>query len=310
MAALSPQEPRIVLPREFVNGKIGVVTVTFGSGGVLEDFLASLDCQTYRNFCLIAVDNGSKDDTVEQLKAYRGCECFVIANGQNLGVAAGNNQGIRAAIDAGCEYVLLLNNDVVFGPGLFQQLVDGLSEHNCQMTTPLIYYHAKPDVIWAAGGNFQWMYGYRCIHYSLGEEDHGQHFIPQLVTHTPTCCVLVQRKVFQVIGLMDERYFVYGDDNDFMFRAWKADILLFFLPEAKLWHKVGSLTGTESPFSMRYVARNKAYFMVKHLGRFITLPYMIVYWFYYVMRCLVGKDSRDICKLKIMSWNEGFRMRP
>jgi GT2 family glycosyltransferase len=308
MLARKPQEPRIDLPQEYVSGKIGVVTVTFGSADVLEDFFPSLDRQTYRNFCLVAVDNASKDTTLEQLSTYKGCECILIANKENLGVAAGNNQGIRAAIEAGCEYVLFLNNDVVFGADLFQHLLDGLSQHNCEMTAPLIYYHDRPNTLWAAGGYYQPLYGYRCLHYGTGDEDRGQYSTPRRVAHAPTCCVLAKRNVFAHIGLMDERYFVYHDDTDFMLRAFKGNQHLYCIPKAKLWHKVSSLTVSGSDFSAKYGTRNRAFLLVKFLGRVLSKPYTLAYRFCYLVRYLRRKDTLDMLRLKQSSWTEGSRI--
>lgn len=300
------QEQTVELPAEFIPGKIGVVTVTYGSGEVLPDFFASLDKQVYRNFMLVAVDNQSQDSTLDQLRAYKGCELILIPNDKNLGVATGNNQGIRAAIQAGCEYVLLLNNDVVFGAELFQQLVDGLAEHNCQMTTPIMYYHDRANVIWAAGGYFQPLLGYRSLHYGDGDEDAGQHASAKPVAYTPTCCVLVQREVFARIGLMDERYFVYSDDTDFMLRAWKAGLKLWLLPQVKLWHKVSSLTGTGSLFRTHYVYRNRAFYLTKHCWA-VAIPFFtLAYRLHFALRRLLGKDKQEVSERKRSAWKEGL----
>lgn len=288
--------------------KIGVVTVTFGSGEVLGDFFKSLDDQTHRNFMLISVDNGSTDATVNQLHAYQGCEHVVITNTENLGVAAGNNQGIRTALERGCEHVLLVNNDVVFGPALFQQLLDGLSEHKCEMTTPIMYYHDRPDIIWAAGGHFQPWLGYRCLLIGEGELDVGQYSTPRLVDHTPTCCVLMKREVFARVGMMDERYFVYHDDTDFMLRALKAGQRLYCLPQSKLLHKVSSLAGAGSAFQVRYGTRNRAFMLVKFLGRFLSIPYTVAFRTCYVLRFIVGKDDYPRLRLKQSSWTEGSKI--
>src|SRR6266853_787399 len=241
MGVPNESELTLTVSEKFVPRKIGVVTVTFGSGDVLPDFFKSLDQQTFRNFMLISVDNSSTDSTVDQLHA-----------------------------NEGCEYVLLVNNDVVFGPELLQQLLDGLSEHHCQMTTPIMYYYDCPDVIWAAGGYFQPWLGYRCLHIGEGEQDIGQYSEPRLVEHTPTCCVLIKREVFAKVGLMDERYFVYHDDTDFMLRALKAGQRLYCLPQSKLLHKVSSLAGTDSVFQVRYGTRNRAFMLVKFLGRLLS----------------------------------------
>jgi GT2 family glycosyltransferase len=308
MGVHSQSESTVTLPIDCVSGKIGIVTVTYGSGEVLPDFLKSLDQQTYRNCVLISIDNASKDSTVEQLYAYKQFEHLVIANENNLGVAAGNNQGIRAALAAGCEYVLLLNNDVVFGPTLFQKLLAGLSEYQCQMCMPLIYYYDRPNVIWAAGGYYQSWYGYRCLLIGDGEQDHGQYSTPRCVEHAPTCCVLIKREVFAKVGLMDERYFVYHDDTDFMLRALKAGQRIYCLPQSKLLHKVSSLSGAGSDFQVRYGTRNRAFMLVKFLGKVLSAPYVLAYRICYTLRFLSGRDDYRMLKLKQSSWTEGSKI--
>jgi GT2 family glycosyltransferase len=308
MAKPKHREQILDLPVDFVPGKIGVVTVTYGSSEVLPDFFSSLDKQTYRNFILIVVDNYSTDGTLDRLRAYGGCDLCLIANDHNVGVAAGNNQGIRAAVDAGCEYVLLLNNDVVFGSDLFQQLLDGLTEHNCQMTTPLIYYHDRPDVIWCAGGYYVPFLGYRCLHHAQGEKDIGQFSAARQVAYTPTCCVLICREVFGIVGGMDERYFVYFDDTDFMLRSFKARIKLFFLPSAKLLHKVSSLSGHKASLPNPYVYRNLAYYTCKHVGGFRAALYSWMYQAAFLVKVITGQDTKAAYLLKRSAFKEGLRM--
>src|SRR6266851_3540121 len=98
--------------------KIGVVTVTYNSGSVLADFLKSVWFQSHGNFILYTVDNAS---TVTRMQVLRGCtdsRLKIISNADNLGVAEGNNQGIRLALEDGCGYVLLINNDTEFNEDL------------------------------------------------------------------------------------------------------------------------------------------------------------------------------------------------
>jgi hypothetical protein len=292
MEVLNGPKSTCILPGRYVSGKVGVVTVTFCSGEVLPDFFRSLDLQTYRNFLLFSIDNASTDSSVEQLRAYRGCEHIVIANDTNLGVAAANNQGIRASIDAGCEYVLLINNDVVFEPNVFQQLINGMYLHNCQMTTPIIYYHDRADVVWYAGGLFEPSLGYRPRHLGDGIKDEGQFAQPTTVEYCPTCCIMIRSEVFHRIGLMDDRYFVYSDDVDFMYRARRASLLTYLIPEAKIWHKVSSLTGGNlSDFALYYGARGRTLFLCKHLGRFRGTLWTWLYLSFYWLRAVVGLDT-------------------
>jgi len=309
MATRSLNDVPYQLPPAVVPGCIGVVTVTYNSGEVLQDFLASIKIQEYSNFVIYAVDNASRDNTLPELSRWADPRLVVIANKENLGVAAGNNQGIRAAIADGCQYVLLLNNDVTFEADLFQRLLDGLVAHDCAMTTPLIYLYQPRDVIWCAGGYFQPWLAYRNLHFGENEKDTGQFNQERIVTYTPTCCVLIRREVFACIGLMDERYFVYSDDTDFMLRAVKAKQVLYYLPKAKLWHKVNGLTGTASPFSMRFGARNRAFFIAKHLRRAPAIFFQALYYVYYFLQFAFGKDTRSDYRIKRMAWVEGVRIK-
>lgn len=288
--------------------RIGVVTVTYNSAAVLPEFLDSIGRQTSQEFILYVVDNASIDKSVEIVGGFDDPRLRVIANTQNLGVAEGNNQGIRAALADGCDAVLLLNNDTVFPADMFAQLRDGLELYNCAMTTPKIYYHDEPNKIWAAGGYFQPWLGYRTQHYGGEQEDTGQFDAVRSVTYAPTCCVLIHRDVFHRIGLMDPLYFVYVDDVDFMFRAMKAGFVMKYLPEAKLWHKVSSLTGHMSDFMIRYATRNRIYFLRKHLTCLNAELWYGIYQFHYAIDYLRRDSSRQRWKLRRLSANEGRLM--
>lgn len=296
----------LALPARCRAGRIGVVTVLYGSASVLGDFFDSIEKQTYADFVVYCVDNGSQDDSVAQCRN-RGERYVVIENGKNLGVAAGNNIGTRAAIADGCEFVLYLNNDVAFGPDLFGRLVEGLKQYGCAMTTPIIYYYDRPDVIWAAGGYFQPWFGYRCLHFGDGDVDRGQYPAPRQIAYTPTCCVLVRRELFSTIGMMDERYFVYFDDTDFMLRAHRAGERLCLLTDARLWHKVSSLVGTSSPFRTRFVHRNRALYGHKNLPAPFAYLVSFVYCTGYVLLSLLGRIPFAEARDRIRFWREGIR---
>src|SRR5271167_3952723 len=91
--------------------KVGVVTVTYNSGKVIDEFLTSLFAQTHQQFLLYLVDNASQDDTQERVKAFTDSRVIVVQNHNNLGFAAGTNLGIHAALESSCDSVLIINND-------------------------------------------------------------------------------------------------------------------------------------------------------------------------------------------------------
>jgi GT2 family glycosyltransferase len=291
------------------NPRIGVVTVTYNSAAVLLPFLRCVFQQTHKDFILFAVDNASSDNTLGLLHECCDERLRVVRNPDNRGVAAANNQGIRAAIEAGCTSVLLINNDTEFDSALFSQLEEGLSKYGAEMICPKMMYFDEPNRIWAAGGKFQPWLGYRAVHLGADEIDAGQHDRPRLVAYVPTCCVLIKNDVFEKVGLMDERYFVYVDDVDFMYRAMKKKIKLIYTSEARLLHKVGRLTGGEdSPFTHRYCTRNRVYFMLHHFGLIPSTPALIFYQLYFLASLVFRKFSFNSFCIKQRAVIEGIGM--
>jgi GT2 family glycosyltransferase len=295
--------------RTIEQGKIGVVTVTYNSQEVLQEFLGSLAPQTYKNFVVYIVDNASRDQTLEMARKWTALPVVVLANTENLGVAEGNNQGIRSALKDGCECVLLLNNDTVFPADFVAHLYAGLDRYKCDMTTARMYYHQSPNVLWCAGGHFQPWLGYRIQHDGENKKDVGQYNQPRCVSYTPTCCLLVRRSVFDRVGLMDSRYFVYSDDVDFLYRCLKQGASLWYVPDARLWHKVGSLTGGAiSNFVLRYIARNRVYFLRKNLPYWQALLWYGQVQALYALKFLLRRTSYDSWRLQCRSARDGWNM--
>jgi hypothetical protein len=288
---------------------VGAVTVTYNSADVLPAFLRCMTGQTHRNFLLFAVDNASNDETLRILRECSDPRLRILANPDNRGFAAGSNQGIRDALAAGCTSVLLINNDTEFDSSIIALLAEGLEAHGAWMSCPKMMYYDEPQRIWAAGGAFQPCLGYRSIHFGENEIDHGQFDQAKPVTFVPGCCVLINKAVFEKIGLLDERYFVYVEDTDFMYRAMKAGVKLIYLPEAKLLHKVGRLTGGEnSPFAIQYGTRNRIFFLLKHFGLACTLPWIAVCQVYFFLQFLFGRKGRSWLSLKQQALRSSLAM--
>src|SRR2546430_6048747 len=105
---------------------VAVVIVNWNSGGHLDRALSALSRQTVRPARMIVVDNASSDGSADGLEGrHPGVE--VIHAGANLGFAAGNNLGVRAA--DGCEWVALLNPDAFPEPDWLEQLLDAAHAH-------------------------------------------------------------------------------------------------------------------------------------------------------------------------------------
>jgi GT2 family glycosyltransferase len=244
--------------------RIGVVTVTYNSATVIDEFMAAMLAQTHKNFILYIVDNASGDDTLKKLDHYDDPRIVVIPNDRNVGVAAGNNQGIKASLQAYCDHILLLNNDTEFEATLLEKLLAGLDMYHCDLIVPKMMYFDDKRKIWYAGGQLIRWRAYAAHHVGMNEKDTGKYDRAVPATYAPTCCLLVKSEVFEKVGLMDEKYFVYCDDTDFCYRAMKSGYLMYYRPDIEFYHKVSSLTGGDSSeFALRYMVRNKIYYMRK-----------------------------------------------
>lgn len=288
---------------------IGIVTVTYNSGDVLAAFLRCLMAQTHTEFIVFVIDNASTDDTLTMLSACSDPRLRITTNPDNRGVAAGNNQGILAAREANCVSVLLLNNDTEFDTTLLALLDEELDKKQAGMVCPKMLYYHDPKRIWTAGGKFIPLLGYTSVHIGEGQLDRGQYDQDRLVTYVPTCCVLIHREVFDVVGLMDERYFVYSDDTDFMYRAMVAGVKIMYLHNAKLLHKVGQLTGGEdSPFALTYGTRNRIIFQLKHFGLLRTLPWLLARQILWLLALASRRKTFAWYRRKNAAFRSGLRI--
>ena len=216
----------------------------------------------------IVVDNGSTNDSVSILKK-KYPWIHLIEAGENLGFSGGNNVGIRAALDRSAELVWLLNNDTYIHPDALR-LVDAFQDSNVGIAGSKIYfakgyeYHKdrytaseQGKVIWYAGGRIDWQNMY-ASHRGVDEVDHGQYnqtFSTEFVTG---CSMMVSRKVFERIGLLDDAYYLYLEDVDFSLRAKRSGFDLVYYPGSVVWHvNAGSTGGPGNRVHEYYQTRNR-----------------------------------------------------
>ena len=248
--------------------KVGLVTVLFNSDNVLEDFFKSISLQTLKDYHLYLIDNtpnAKTDALIKQLALRFPITGYShISNSQNLGVAKGNNQGIEQSIARGCTHTLLLNNDIEFEQKfLFEEMYKYATDQQEAIIVPKIYFYDTRK-IWMAGGRFNKNRGV-VYHVGLGDNDGPSYNKAKHFDYSPTCFMLIDNDVFKKVGIMDERYFVYYDDTDFIYRAVQKGFMVFYMPSLEVLHKVSSSTGgKESLFSIYYTTRNRIYFLRKN----------------------------------------------
>ncbi|MFW0714231.1 glycosyltransferase family 2 protein [Pedobacter sp. N23S346] len=291
--------------------KLGLVTVLYNSDEVLFDFFESLSIQSYQNYHLYIIDNSPSDTTdkiIAELGAKFGVEHVIthIKNKNNDGVARGNNQGITLAIHSGCEFVLLLNNDIkISQPHLLEKLINCAINENQSLIVPKILYH-DTRIIWMAGGDILKYRGYTS-HRGENDEDSEKYNLDGYYNYSPTCFMLINKSVFETVGLMDESYFVYYDDTDFIARCLKYKYKIFLKAELEVYHKVAISTGGgSSNFSIYYQNRNRIYFIKKNYNiavQSIALTYTIVTRL--IRYFMYDKSQKEVLKKAMI---DGFKM--
>jgi len=102
-------------------------------------------------------------------------------------------------------------------------------------------------------------------HVGVDEVDHGQFERLEKTDFASGCCEMIKREVFEKIGLFDEKYFLYYEDNDLSQRAKKAGFGIYYQPKSILWHmNAGSTGGSGSQLQDYYITRNRLLFGFKY----------------------------------------------
>lgn len=220
--------------------QVGIVIVHCGGEKVLEDCIRTLENQSWGNYRIWVVDNGSTDGSAEKVVGrHPGLELIRLK--ENRGWSGGNNAGIRAALAAGVEWVWLLNNDTLVEPNCLERLM-AHAEANPQdmVLSPLVRYAKPSDAIWFAGGKVDTL-NLELTGCMTDEEFRGLGGATW--PYISGCAMLVQRDVFRRIGFIDERFFLYCEDVDFTVRAWRKGMGLAVVRDAELRHLVSHSTG-------------------------------------------------------------------
>ena len=262
----------------YVLPKVAVIILNWNGKEDTLECLASVKKLDYTNYEIVLVDNGSIDGSEDAiLEQYP--DITFLQTDANLGYAGGNNVGIRWALKHDADYVLILNNDTIVDKYLLTHLVAaGVHDSQVGLIGPTNYYYNEPTKIWTIGAiiNTPSHLGYKTI--GDGDEDSKWNTAIEFDALIGSA-MLIHRKVFESIGLFDERFFLCYEELDFCARAREVDYKCLFVPEAKIWHKVGSTLGEiMSPLRTYFIVRNRPLWAKKHLSWFVRKNLMKEHW--------------------------------
>jgi GT2 family glycosyltransferase len=201
--------------------------------------LESLEKADLAGATVLVVDNGSRDGSADAVRE-RFAQFRLLALPENRGFAGGNNAGIREALEAGAEGVLLLNNDTVVDAKFVFPLVQVFDDNpDAAAVSSAIHRLDHPEMLDVAYSivDFRRREAVRILGVNavpgLGE---GFHVCTQ-VEVTIGCSMLMSAKALRDVGLFDEAYFAYHEDVDWSLRARKRGYRLFYQPWSRVFHR-------------------------------------------------------------------------
>lgn len=260
---------------------IFLILINFNNYAMTIECVNSIVQSTYKNYSIVIVDNASSDDSYEKLSTFYNEQqmVYVIKASENNGFSAGNNIGIDFAIKHGAEYIMLLNNDTVIDKEMIALLHAKADKHT--VTLPKMFYYSDPKVIWYAGGKIDYKCG-NIKHIGQDRRDSAMYSSELLCSFMTGCCALIHKSVLQSVGLLDESYFMYGEDVDYSIRLKKKGIRILLVPMAKLWHKVGG-SSSSNKLNIYYDTRNKLLLMDKYnFSKYAKVKYRLKIFLLYI----------------------------
>jgi GT2 family glycosyltransferase len=285
---------------------ISVVIVSWNTKLYLEQCLESLAAAPpCRSTEIIVVDNASADGSPEMIEArFPGIK--LIRSGENLGFAKANNLAIRQCRG---RYISLVNPDVEVLPGCLDALADFLDQNpTVGNVGPRIL---NPDrTLQSSCRRYPTLWNNFCSAAGLATAFKkyrvfaGEHML--FFPHDRTapvdvlvgCFWMVRREALEAAGLLDEGFFVYGEDVDWCRRCRNAGWEVVFFPGAEAIHARGGASAADPVTSAVTQQRSILYYWSKHHGWFGLVGIKSILIFHHLLRYLFGVASRIFCSSK------------
>lgn len=240
--------------------RVAVVVVTYDSAPDVEGCFGSLAAARLHGAEVIAVDNGSVDGTAALVRE-RFPGVTVVATGSNLGFAGGNGVGIRRALEAGAEWIYLLNPDTDVDPAFLEEaLAVAESDPRAAAVQSLLLLHPDRDRVNTAGNEIHFLgFGY-CGSYRARRAE-----IPddaREIAFASGASVLLRAAALREVGAFDETLFMYQEDQDLGIRLRLAGWRARLAPRSVVWHHYAF---SRNPRKFFWLERNRYVVLGKNL---------------------------------------------
>ena len=261
------------------NMNVFVVVPNWNGEDFLETCLESLLSQTEK--CnVVVVENGSVDQSDEILASYDN-KITVLKQPKNLGFAGGVNVGIKHAIKNGADFVALFNNDAVADKNWLKNLFTSFKDSpNVMIATPAIIKADKKSLD-ALGTSYS-IFGAPFPRFR-NENINQASKVPEFVFGGAGGASLYKISLFNEIGLFDEDFFAYYEEDDLNFRAQLAGYQVITVPSSKVYHAVGGTSGKIKGFTAQQTAKNFWYLYTKNMPGWLYIKYLPLASLWYIL---------------------------
>ncbi len=245
---------------------LSLVILTYNTRDLVVRCLERLYEQAFSwGWQVIVVDNGSTDDTIAVLSE-KFPSATLIRSEKNLGFAGGMNLGLRVAIG---RVIVLMNSDVLASAETLKAAAEALlSREQAGALSPLLRMpDGRPQPFAFGKDQSPWYLLARGLKALLGLGPMHRWDVrqPIEVDWISGACMLVRQEVVEQIGLLDKRFFLYFEDNDWCLRMRKAGWRVFYDPRFEVIHLGGASLPQRSRASEIYY-RSLILFTAKHYG--------------------------------------------
>jgi GT2 family glycosyltransferase len=209
---------------------------------------------------IVCVDNGSTDGSQEAIRnRFAGGRVVLIEANANLGYSAGNNLGLRYALEHGMRWAMLVNNDATVAPDViagFERAAH--ARPRAGILAGKVLFADRPQTIWFAGQRVSELLGYSGRPRGYGRADGPRYSHVRSTGRAVGALMAISREAIEAAGLLAEDLFLYVEDVDWALRARAAGFEVVFAPAARAWHRVSASTGGEaaSTHTLYYGVRN------------------------------------------------------
>jgi GT2 family glycosyltransferase len=220
--------------------KIGAVVLHYRFWPEIRSTLQGILSQTRPPARVVVVDNGSSDgSTIHLRRNFPRIE--VIEAETNLGYGAGMNLGMAHLLERGMDAILLLTHECRLAPDALEALGGRLEdEPRVGAVGPLLAYRSKPSFVFSAGGEIDRRV-WRPRHFhepQLVVEWAGRP--PRAAEWLDGAAVLLRSDAVREAGMLDEDYFLYFEDTEYLLKLRRLGWLVECIPAAVAWQEPGN----------------------------------------------------------------------